>query len=122
MPKYRHIDLLAAEVQRRRARGLTLDDVPELLAAFDSPDEQVRLEALRRACPCHIDWEVYEAVRKPALRLRSDPNQAVRAAANHLEEDAERLRAIEAKLFREAERASEPRYKPSSKRDKRRGR
>jgi hypothetical protein len=110
-----------ARVSQERSHGATLDDVPELLPAFKSPDEEVRAAALRRSCPCHVSWDVYEHLRKPALKLRRDPSPQVRALANHLEEDARELWEMEASVERYADQDDERVWqpKPSSKRSKR---
>ncbi len=73
-------------------------DVAELLACYGSEEADVRAGALRRSCPCHVPWDVYEQVRKRALRLRRDPDPRVRALANHLEEDARMIRLFEARV------------------------
>lgn len=110
-----------ARVAEDRSHGPTLDDVPDLIAAYRSPDEEVRASALRRSCPCHTPWEVYEQLRKPALRLRKDPSPAVRRIADHLEQDARELADMEADARRYAERDEQlaQQFKPSNKRSKR---
>ena len=95
-----YIETALARVEEERRHGATLDDVPRLLEQYKSPDGSVRARALRQSCPCHVSWEVYERVRKDALRLRKDPSPEVRAIANHLEEDARVLLSMEAALAR----------------------
>ncbi len=122
-----YIEAHVARVREERAQGATLDDVPDLLAAYESPDETVRAAALRRSCPCHVSWDVHDHLRKAALRLRRDPSARVRALANHLEEDARELWSMEADLERYAERDDDSAWQPkpsrkASKRESRRRR
>lgn len=117
----KHIRLWFHNITEERKHGAALQDVPQLIADYHSPNEQVRATALKRSCPCHVNWEVYERLRKPALRLRADPSPVVRALANHLEEDARVLHGLEAALERLAEyedRLAEQ-HRPSSKESKR---
>jgi hypothetical protein len=96
-----------AKVESDRQRPVEQSDVDRLLADYESPDEQVRAEALKQSCPCHVPWEVYAQLRKPALRLRRDPSALVRRLANHLEEDARVVAQMEADRARYIERDEE---------------
>jgi hypothetical protein len=79
----------AAAVARRKRRGCRpVPDPGVLLAQLRSPDEQVRVKALHRVCPCGAGFLVYERFRGEVKRLQKDPNLRVRAAALHAEQDA----------------------------------
>ena len=43
-----------------------------------------------------VSWEVFSEVRSAAKRLQHDPSPLVRAQAQHVEEDARELAALEA--------------------------
>ena len=107
-----YVEARLALLAEERRHGATLDDVPQLIADYASPDEHVRAEALKRSCPCHVSWDVYEVLRKPALKLRRDPSAVVRALANHLEYDARVLRAHEAGMARYEDRDDDRRDRP----------
>lgn len=96
----RYIERALAEVEADRARARDEIDVEQVLEQMRSPDEDVRVRALRACCPCHVPWEIFERVRKPAQRLRRDPSARVRAVALHLEEDARCIAAMEAQVAR----------------------
>jgi hypothetical protein len=96
-----HVERALARVeQERREHPLTEQQIQQFMADYESDDPRVRARALRRSCPCHVSWEAYEQLRKPALRLRRDPNPEVRAIADHLEEDARQLESMEADFRR----------------------
>ena len=95
-----YVEARLALLAEERRHGATPDDVPQLIENYASPDDHVRAEALKRSCPCHVSWDVYELLRKSALKLRRDPSAEVRALANHLEYDARVLHAHEASLAR----------------------
>ena len=83
-------------VEQKRSHAPTADEIARLLAEMQSPDEQVRAQAVRQMCPCRLPWEIFAAVRAEAKRLRHDPSPLVRAQARHVEEDARELAALEA--------------------------
>jgi hypothetical protein len=93
-----------AHVEHDRSRPVTGDDVARILVDLESADEDMRAKALREVCPCRMSWETFELLRKPALRLRKDPSPLVRRLANHIEEDAREVAALEALREREMER------------------
>ena len=96
-----HIERALERVEQdRRDHPLNEVEIQRLIADYDSEDPRVRARALRSSCPCHVSWEAYERLRKPALRLRKDPDPGVRAIAHHLEDDARELQAMEADLRR----------------------
>lgn len=99
-----HIERGLARVERDRCRPLTEADMARLITQMSSDDEEVRAAALRRSCPCHVPWEAFELLRKPAQRLRRDPSPVVRALALHLEDDAREIAAMEAELARMRDR------------------
>ena len=67
------------------------NSVPE----FQSPDEQVRDDAVCGFCPCHAGWEKFEAHVGDVLRMLRDPSQKVRAHAQHVFDDAARMQLAE---------------------------
>jgi hypothetical protein len=83
-------------VEQKRFDAPSADDIARLLAEMRSPDEQVRAKAVRQVCPCRLPWEAFAAVRAEAKRLQHDPSPLVRAQAQHVEEDARELAALEA--------------------------
>ncbi len=92
-----------ARVDEDRRHPVTDDDIRSLIEAYGSSDPEIRVRALKASCPCHIPWDVYERLRKPALRLRRDPDPHVRALALHLEEDGRSLERMEADMRRWAD-------------------
>jgi len=78
-------------------------DLDLLLAQLRSPDEQVRVKALHRVCPCAAGFLIYERFRTEVKRLQKDPSPQVRAAALHVEQDACGIEALESGLDRAAE-------------------
>jgi hypothetical protein len=79
-------------------------DVPDpLLAALRSPDEETRIRALHRVCPCGAPFALYERYRDEVCRLKKDPSQAVRLVAIHVEHDAGGVEAVEARPDRAEE-------------------
>jgi hypothetical protein len=72
-------------------------------AQLRSPDEQVRVKALHRVCPCGAGFVVYERFRGEVKRLQKDPSPRVRAAALHAEQDACLIEELDAGLDRAAE-------------------
>jgi hypothetical protein len=74
-----------------------------LLAQLRSPDEQTRVKALHRVCPCAAGFLVYERFRSEVKRLQKDPSPRVRAAALHAEQDARLIEELETRLDRAAE-------------------
>ena len=94
----------AAAVAKRKRRGCQPGPDPGVLAAqLRSPDEQVRVKALHRVCPCGAGFLVYERVRGEVKRLQKDPSPRVRAAALHAEQDACLIEQLDAGLDRAAE-------------------
>jgi len=53
-----------------------------------SPDENVRAKALRRLCPCHGSFEMYDKYLDVIRSMQKDESEKVRRVALHLEEDA----------------------------------
>jgi hypothetical protein len=90
-----------AKRKRRACRPVPEPDV--LLARFRSPDEEVRVTALHRVCPCGAGFLVYERFRGEVKRLQKDPNPRVRAAALHAEQDACLIEELDARLDRAGE-------------------
>jgi len=99
-----YMETKLAHVEHDRSRPVTGDDVARILVDLESADEDMRAKALREVCPCRMSWETFELLRKPALRLRKDPSPLVRRLANHIEEDAREVAALEALREREMER------------------
>jgi hypothetical protein len=93
-----------AHVEHDRSRPVTQDDVLRIMTDLESSDEDVRANALREVCPCRMSWEIFEQLRKPALRLRKDPSPLVRKLADHVEEDAREVAELEALYEREMEK------------------
>ena len=101
------VEKKVAQVEQDRQRPVLSSDIQRLLRDYESHDERVRAEALKNSCPCHVPWDVYAQLRKSALRLRRDPSPAVRALAEHLEEDARVIAMMEADRERYIERDEE---------------
>lgn len=91
-------------------------------------DEQTRLAAIRKACPCHGSFEPLRELSDELLRLaREDPSRRIRQAAKHVLADGlvvnihddERERREEARLRRTAlrRRRQEARQDRQRKRD-----
>jgi len=74
-----------------------------LLAQLRAPDEEVRVRALHRVCPCGAGFLLYERFRGEVRRLQKDPSLRVRAAALHAEQDACLIEELDARLDRAAE-------------------
>jgi hypothetical protein len=92
-------------VPKRKRRGCRPGpDADVLLAQLRSADEEVRVKALHRVCPCGAGFVVFERFRPEVKRLQKDLSPAVRAAALHVEQDACEIEAIEAGLDRAEER------------------
>ena len=77
---------------KKRARWAA-PDIERLLPDLQSPDEEVRGEAVRALCPCHAGWEVFEGHVGDVLRLLRDRSRGVRAQALHVFEDAARMQS-----------------------------
>jgi len=60
-----------------------------------SEDEDVRAKALRRLCPCHGSFEMYDKYLDVIRQMRKDESDKVRRVALHLEEDALVLESME---------------------------
>lgn len=78
----------------------TTNAADRMLAALRSPDEETRIRALHRVCPCAGGFSVYERYMDEVRRLKKDPSLAVRRVALHVERDASEIEAIEAKFDR----------------------
>jgi hypothetical protein len=89
--------------KRKRRACRTAPDPDVLLAQLRSPDEETRVTALHRVCPCAAGFRVYERFRCEVKRLQKDPSPRVRAAALHVEEDACLIEQLEANLDRAGE-------------------
>jgi hypothetical protein len=91
----------ARQVMRIRAQITCA--VPDL----DSPDEQVRAEAVRNLCPCrtHVHWTLERYV----LRMLHDPSPLVRFAANFVVSEE-----LENEMVRAARGHSRPEGVPPS--------
>ena len=74
-----------------------------LLTQLRDPDDEVRVKALHRVCPCGAGFGVYERFRGEVRRLKKDPSPRVRAAALHVEQDACLIEELDANLDRAAE-------------------
>ena len=61
------------------------------------------MKALHRVCPCGAGFVVYERFRGEVKRLQKDPSPWVRAAAQHVEQDACLIEELEAHLDRAQE-------------------
>lgn len=90
-------------VEHERSLPVTQDDVARILRDLSSDDDDTLAGALREVCPCRMSWEVFEQVRKPALKHRKHASALIRGLANHIEEDAQEVAALEALRERELE-------------------
>ena len=66
-------------------------DIGRVLPNLQSPNEEVRGDAVRALCPCHVGWEEFEGHVVDVLRMLRDPSRGVRAHALHVFEDAARM-------------------------------
>jgi hypothetical protein len=107
-------------VEQKRFHAPGADEIARLLAEMQSPDAQVRAQAVRQVCPCRLPWEVFAKIRAEAKRLQHNPSPLVRAQAQHVEEDARELAALEALQNRTAEHGEYA--EASAYRSERRGR
>jgi hypothetical protein len=73
--------------KRSRQQPRTVD-IGELAVGLRSQDVQVRLKALKRACPCRSGFTAYERLRHDIQRLQKDPDPGVRRAALHIVQEA----------------------------------
>ena len=89
-------------MSKRRRLGCA-PDLEAVLAQLRSDDEDARVKALHRVCPCAAGFLVYERFRGEVRRLQKDPSPRVRAAALHVEQDACLIEQLEANLDRAAE-------------------
>lgn len=80
--------------RKKRDAPAEFDDGRALLGV-QSPDGEVRGDAVRSLCPCHAGWEVFERHVGIVLRAMRDGDRAVRAHALHVYEDAARMRLAE---------------------------
>ena len=87
---------------KRRGRGCA-PDLEAVLTQLRSADEDARVKALHRVCPCAAGFLVYERFRGEVRRLQKDPSPRVRVAAVHVEQDACLIEELEANLDRAAE-------------------
>jgi hypothetical protein len=78
-------------------------DPDVLLAQLRAPDDEVRVKALHRVCPCGAGFLLYERFRGEVKRRQKDPNPRVRAAALHAEQDACLIEELETRLDRAEE-------------------
>jgi hypothetical protein len=88
-----------AKPRRQRCRS----DPEALLAQLRFADEDARVKALHRVCPCAVGFLVYERFRGEVKRLQKDPSPRVRAAALHVEQDACLIEELDTKLDRAQE-------------------
>ena len=65
-----------------------------LLADLESPDENVRTQALGSLCPCRSDWELFEQHVKSITRLTKNRSREIRLRALHILSDAGRLQSL----------------------------
>jgi hypothetical protein len=86
-----------------RVRRDPLPDPEDVLTQLRSADENDRVRALHRVCPCGAGFLVSERFRGEVRRLRKDPSPRVRAAALHVEQDACLIEELETRLDRAEE-------------------
>ena len=70
---------------------------------LSSPNEDVRAKALRRLCPCHGSFEMYDRYLDVIRAMQKDPSEKVRRVALHLEEDALVLESMQSARERSEE-------------------
>jgi hypothetical protein len=87
----------------KRPRRDCVPDPAPVLEQLRSADEDDRVKALHRVCPCRSGFAVYERFRGEVKRLQKDPSPLVRAAALHAEEDACLIEQLETDFDRAAE-------------------
>ena len=111
-----------AEVAKDRAHPPSEEEIAQILLDLGSPDPAVRGAALRRICPCHLEWATFAPLRKAAKALQQDPDPTVRALALHVEEDAEQIASLEAlrEQLEEEEGGRDPWKEQERKRNKKR--
>ena len=95
-----YIEQFLEKVAAERAQPFTEADIEQLLAEMQSADAAVRAKAVRQICPCRMPWEIFNRLRKAAKRQRHDPDPTVRAHAFHVEEDAQKVAAMEKEIER----------------------
>ena len=79
------------------------DTADPLLAELRSAEEETRIRALHRVCPCGASFAVYERYMDEVERLKKDPSAAVRRVAIQVEHDAGQVEEVEARLDRAEE-------------------
>ncbi|HEU4479559.1 MAG TPA: hypothetical protein VFR80_13660 [Pyrinomonadaceae bacterium] len=65
------------------------------VADTKASDADVRGDAVRALCPCHVGWEVFEQNISVVVRHLRDRSRIVRAQALHVFEDAARMQLAE---------------------------
>ena len=77
---------------KKRARWAA-PNIERIIPDLQSPDEEVRGDAVRALCPCHAGWEVFEQQVGVVLLSLRDRSRSVRAHALHVFEDATRMQS-----------------------------
>jgi hypothetical protein len=80
--------------RKRQAAGAEIDG-EALLSDVRSTDAEVRGEAVRSLCPCHVGWTAFERYVGVVLRAFGDSSRTVRAHALHVLTDAARMQLKE---------------------------
>ena len=78
-------------VRKKRLAAAQAFDEGRYASRLRSPDEEVRGDAVRSLCPCHVGWEAFECHVVEVLRALKDRSRGVRAQALHVLEDAAKL-------------------------------
>lgn len=74
-------------------------DDERLLLNAQSPDEEVRGDAVRSLCPCHAGWEAFERNVSVVLHALRDRSRSVRAHALHVFDDAARMQHVAESVY-----------------------
>lgn len=75
----------------KRAARWARSDIKTILGNLNASDEVVRADAVRRFCPCHAGWELFEQQVDVLSRLLRDPSDVVRRNVLHVFEDANEM-------------------------------
>lgn len=73
---------------KRQHNGCAPLDLERLCLDLQSPDEAIRVRAVRAICPCHAGWQPFEQYMHIVASLQKDESPVVRGAAKHVFEDA----------------------------------
>jgi hypothetical protein len=100
----KHLEFYVLMVEKERSEPLSDADVDRILGEMQSGNPEIRAKAVRQVCPCRVNWDVFNRLRKSVKAMQRDRDASVAACARHVEQDARQVAQSEARLERMAER------------------